>query len=66
MPCMGNFGSAAVARGFDRHVAEIQIRIGVLRGGAALGIAVADAVEQACQGMGNLGGQPTYAIEPLL
>lgn len=44
MHCMKLPGQRLMARGFDRQVAEIQIRIGVMNGYTALEIPATDAL----------------------
>ena len=44
MHCMKLLGQRLMARDFDRQVAEVQIRIAVMNGYAALGTPVTEAV----------------------
>ena len=44
MNCMKLLGQRLMARDFDRHVAEVQIRIAIMNGYTALGIPVTKAV----------------------
>ena len=50
MNCVKQLGQGLMARGFDRLVAELQIRIAVLNRYTALGIPVTEAVRQVCLG----------------
>ena len=44
MHCVKLLGQRLMARGFDRQVAEVQIRIAVMNGYTALGIPITEAV----------------------
>ena len=44
MNCIKLLGQSLMARDFDRQVAELQVRMAVLNGNAALGIPVTVAV----------------------
>jgi hypothetical protein len=44
MHCMKLLGQRVMARGFDRQVAEVQVRVAILNGYTALGIPVTKAV----------------------
>ena len=52
MPCVKLLGQRLVARGFDRQVAELQVRVAVLNGYTALGMPLTEAVGQVCPGNG--------------
>jgi hypothetical protein len=44
MHCVKLLGQRLMARDFDRHVAEVQVRVAILNGYTALGIPVTKAV----------------------
>jgi len=44
MHCVKLLGQRLMARGFDRQIAEVQIRIAVMNGYTALGIPITEAV----------------------
>ncbi len=44
MHCIKLLGQRLMARGFERQVAEVQVRIAVMNGYTALGIPVTEAV----------------------
>lgn len=54
MHCVKLMGQRLMARGFDREVAEIKVRIPVLNRYTVLGIPVTEAVGQVRPGLGEV------------
>jgi hypothetical protein len=66
MHCVKLLGQSLMARGFDRQVAELQIRAAVLNGYTALGMPVTEPMGEVRLGKGNVRASPFWRNKAIL